>query len=457
MTEHHQRFAKASVGHGLSLTVRIVEQVVMTPVLISAWGTEVYASWLIITAIPTFLSFSELGFTTSASNEITRRSETGIGLDLQIFYARIFTVFLLWTILFGSAATVFTLFFPISEMLGISAISQTAVVTILLLSLAQLVMSQISHVLSAGLRATRQYHADMMLRAVVSLVRLLVVVACVLGFGASPTTIAVITSLTVLATLFSQEWYLRNGGLATRIALSLGNEKMLPYFKHGLFFMIVPLSSALAVQGSIVGVGTFMSATALAAFSTHRTLSRFVLQLMQIATGPLQAEVGLLQDTSRRAAAADLTISVSRVVFWASLGAIAFLIVKGDWIFHLWIKEGVPFLSTVFFLLLLSAVFEGIWRAAVAFQLGTNNHKRAVTTYLALSVTGFVFMIAAAKWGTLIHVAAIPAVADAVMCVLIARLNERYLGITAAHYFLSLLRPPVRELGLVLTTLKRRR
>ena len=53
--------------------VTAVVQLVGVPIFLWAWGTELYGEWLILFAIPSYLSMSDLGFSLSAANDMTAR------------------------------------------------------------------------------------------------------------------------------------------------------------------------------------------------------------------------------------------------------------------------------------------------------------------------------------------------------------------------------------------------
>ena len=46
--------------------VVIIIQLAGVPILLHAWGTQLYGEWLILAAIPTYLSMTDLGFSQSA-------------------------------------------------------------------------------------------------------------------------------------------------------------------------------------------------------------------------------------------------------------------------------------------------------------------------------------------------------------------------------------------------------
>jgi hypothetical protein len=54
-----------------SQIVNIGVQIMLVPILLHAWGAQAYAVWLLLSAVPTYLMFSDFGFTLSAKNEMT--------------------------------------------------------------------------------------------------------------------------------------------------------------------------------------------------------------------------------------------------------------------------------------------------------------------------------------------------------------------------------------------------
>jgi hypothetical protein len=64
------------IKHGFGANVYgqmviVIIQLAGVPILLSAWGTQVYGEWLILASIPTYLSMADLGFSQSAGNDMT--------------------------------------------------------------------------------------------------------------------------------------------------------------------------------------------------------------------------------------------------------------------------------------------------------------------------------------------------------------------------------------------------
>jgi hypothetical protein len=59
---------KNGLASALQKIIKIVEQLLLVPFFITAWGAAYYGEWLTLTIIPTIIGFSDLGFGTAAAN-----------------------------------------------------------------------------------------------------------------------------------------------------------------------------------------------------------------------------------------------------------------------------------------------------------------------------------------------------------------------------------------------------
>src|SRR5579875_1692237 len=55
------------IGRASSTLVQLIQ----VPVFLHFWNTPLYGEWMIVNAIPAYLSFSNIGFGTVAGNEMT--------------------------------------------------------------------------------------------------------------------------------------------------------------------------------------------------------------------------------------------------------------------------------------------------------------------------------------------------------------------------------------------------
>src|SRR5260370_8636696 len=57
--------------------VTAIMQIVSVPVFLHFWGVKLYGEWLILSAIPTYLILSDMGFGSVAGNDMTMRVAAG--------------------------------------------------------------------------------------------------------------------------------------------------------------------------------------------------------------------------------------------------------------------------------------------------------------------------------------------------------------------------------------------
>ena len=68
-----ERFIRGFGATALGPIVTILAQVISVPVFLHSWGPKVYGEWLVLTAIPTYIGFSDVGFGSVAGNDMTMR------------------------------------------------------------------------------------------------------------------------------------------------------------------------------------------------------------------------------------------------------------------------------------------------------------------------------------------------------------------------------------------------
>ena len=72
MLSMKNNIVKGIIGNGLAQitlkVIRVMEQLLLIPFFLTAWGAAYYGEWVTLSIIPTVLAFSNLGFGTAAGN-----------------------------------------------------------------------------------------------------------------------------------------------------------------------------------------------------------------------------------------------------------------------------------------------------------------------------------------------------------------------------------------------------
>jgi len=447
MSDLRWRLIQSSTASGVNLMARMAEQLLLVPILLGAWSVELFGEWVLLAAIPTYFLLSDLGFVTSGSNELARRSELESEDSVRDFFADYTASFMRWSVLVFAVIVALAWLVPFHGWLGIEKLSETQTNLVFTLLVADALVSMNGLALLAGLRARRLLHVGLLLRAGSSIAILSLVMIGVTWFDAGPVEAAAIQVCVRLVEFAVHLVILKRQRLTVPFSpLHRNREPMRPFVITGLEYMLFPMGEAMLLQGMTLLVGVFTTPVVVAAFATHRTLSRLTAQVLLVAVNPVRAEAGLMQGEANRHELARVVISASRLTLWASLILVAILLAFGGWIFATWTHGRVSFDAALLAVLACATVIEGVWRVPSSVRLGTNRHRPLATGFLFSSLLGlasaavlvFPAGIVGMAWGMVI--------AQLAMCLITIPLTTPLIGMGNAAYLRAVAHPPLGEL-----------
>ena len=155
-----------------------------SPVFFHFWATSVYGDWLIVSAIPTYLTFSSIGFGNVASNEMTMLNSAGDREGaLRVFQS-------CWWLISMICAAVGLLLVPIlylvpaASLLNIHAISESDTKWIILYLGFSVLLGQLEQLMSAAYTCVARYPYGTFVKNMISLAAFAATMApVVLGYG----------------------------------------------------------------------------------------------------------------------------------------------------------------------------------------------------------------------------------------------------------------------------------
>ncbi|MXP47720.1 hypothetical protein GRI43_10035 [Altererythrobacter luteolus] len=448
------RLVQASGASGLSLLARMLEQLLLVPVLLAAWSADLFGEWLLIAAIPIYLSLFDLGVVQSGSNELARRAGENDDQAVRSFFRDYTSFFVKWSaaIFVGLAITV-TLS-PVADWLGLSIIDNAQAGQIFLMLIGATLISQNSMALLGGMRARRILPAGLLIRALGAFARLGGAFLAVSLMDAGPVALAAIMLSSRAIEYAVQAALLKRQDLSVSFnPWRKSEESMRPFVISGLEFLLFPLAQAILLQGAIVVAGLTLGSAAVAIFATHRTLARVTSQIVRLVAVPLRAESGLMQSKENLPELRSILLSVSRLTFWAALACAGILWFAGKPVFDAWTGEKIAYAPALFAAMILATIFETVWSVAASIRLGSNRHRPIAWGYLTISLAALAAMAGLAENGGLEALGWIAAAAELAMLVLTIPVTVALLGVPVRRFMLSLIIPPLAELRQLATFL----
>lgn len=419
--------------------VTVVVQLVNVPVMLRLWGSELYGEWLLLSAIPTYLLLTDLGFGNVAGSDMTMRTHAGDRQGaLETFHSTLALVLLL-TVCIGAAILPIVTLLPIHIVLHLHALQpHEARWTLLLLSLNCLVMLQWS-TLMAAYRCTGRYARGML---VVNAIRILEAASflALVGSHARPTALA---ALMLTVSLCGTTWLVldhRRNVAWLPIGLRFATRARIHAMaRPALAYMAFPACAAIGTQGMTLVTGLYLGPVAVALFNPMRTLSRIAVQLTDAVRSAMWPELSAAYGRDDVALARSLHRVAIQLSTWLATASVAALAIAGPATFVWWTSGRLRFDAATFGLLLMVALASSIWSASSVVSTAANRHESISRIYLMLSAGSLALACLLLPRIGLRGTALAMLVTDLGMCIAVLRSSNRLLSDTLQALAASLL------------------
>jgi O-antigen/teichoic acid export membrane protein len=389
-------FATTLVSKAASTLIQLIQ----VPVLMHFWGRSMFGVWGILTATPTYLSFSNSGFGSVAGNEMTMlmardEQDAALGVFQSCW----------WLISLVMGATIVVMcsvlyFLPVGRLLNLTLLSEYDVKWALFWLGLSVLFGQLEQLLQSAYRCITRYSYGNFVKSALSLAAFGVqLVPVLLGYGPRTTAmvfaLANITVTLILCVMVKRDipWISYGWSHA-----SMAEIKRLT--RPSLAFMGFPLGNALNIQGSQLAVNYALGNDAVAIWITARTVSRLALQAVEMVKNTVWPELSIAFGAGNMDVVRTLHRRACQIALLMSLGVVAIVALFGPTFLHKWTLGKVPSSPGLVGLLLLVVVFFSLWSTSSTLVAAINLHERLATMYsVATGLTVIVTYFAARKYG----------------------------------------------------------
>jgi O-antigen/teichoic acid export membrane protein len=380
-----RRFIRGLGATALGPVVTAAIQLGPVPLLIHAWGAAKYGDWLLLSAIPSYLSLTDLGFGDASGSDMTVRVAAGDRDGaLRTFQSS-------WALFIAISALVILLvcgsvwWMPWQQWFRLSSLSSSGAAMVIFILAVYAVVGQQTGILESGFRCDGNFALGV---AYVTMLRLVeAIVACAVGI------------------LTKNLAYVALAYLCTRCISLLGYGFLLhcksPWlslgFRHARMstirelippaagFVAFPLGYAINLQGFTLLIGTLLGPVAVTAFSTLRTLAKVNFQVMGTIGWAVWPEISAAFGAGKQSLARTLhRRACQAAIALAVLGGVTLWIV-GPAIYRVWIHNAVPFNATCFHILLVVTLANCFWFVSSVVPMSVNVHHRLAFAYVGLA------------------------------------------------------------------------
>jgi O-antigen/teichoic acid export membrane protein len=366
--------------------VRVIIQVAGVSLLVSTWGLSRYGDWLILAAIPNYIAFSDIGFVGAAMNEmIMAAGREDRPRALEVFKAvssALLVLFALLTILVPLVGSVV----PVASLLNLGTLSNTAARWILVMLAADALLEVYAGLFYGGFAAEGRYGEGSLWMTALLLAEFCGLAGAVLLGGGPELGAAAMLVVRAVGTVVMY------AAMRRRVPwLAFGRParvwpELRRLFSPALASGAIPAALILNIQGMVVLLGVTVGPAGAAIFSTVRTLSRAVNQLLASIFAVITPEISRAYATQDQDLVRRLHRRGCQLAVWLALPPAVVLAVFGDPILELWTSGKVSSSGLLLDIFLVGVVVDALWTTSLGVLYATNRHQRVAAYYFAGSL-----------------------------------------------------------------------
>lgn len=377
-TGHGSRVALGVAAHLYAQLVTVVTQLASLPLFMTKWSAERYGEWLLISAIPVYLTIADAGILTASGNLMSMHKARGdLSQVNEIFRCSVLIVLLLVAV---CAISVCSLMLSFS--FGLDADERAALIYLMMSAL----LTVGCGIFDAAYRPFGKYPRVTVLLttariiewagAVIALFALGTLSGVALGFLAGRSTSCLLLYGFARVDLRDLRWSLQEVDFRRAVGL----------FKEGVGFLSFPLGNLLVIQGMIIVLGSRLNGVSVAQFNSSRTLARVLTQLSIISSKSMSPEISALHGAGRDTDARTLSNKVLRTVLPLTIIGAVLLEFCAPFIINRWSRGKISCDIFPLTWLLASAVASAYWQVRSSLLTATNQHALLAVVFMAVSL-----------------------------------------------------------------------
>jgi O-antigen/teichoic acid export membrane protein len=375
---------RISLGLGANLfgqVVTVAIQLLSLPVFLHFWSLSRYGEWLMLSAIPAYLSAVDVGILSVGMNRMAILAAGGDVESAERIFHSMLAFALVVIAVVGAIVLPGLWFFSFGD----SGVGVEHRVTLSLLIGAALVCV-FCGLFESVFRACDDYPMGIMalnlarvaewLGSIVGLVLGRSLVDVGLGYFCGRLIANVLTWFYIRYRYPQYRWSTRG---ASRAELA---DMVVP----GLSYLSLPAANAFSLQGMVLLVGSMFGTPTLAVFSAYRTLARIGFQAVNMLTRVLWPEFSRRYGEGAFATMRGLYRYGTMATMVASIGGTFALYLAGPFVINLWTHGQIVYIPRLFNILLLVSALSGLWQVGLILLTATNR----------LGAVSIIFVVAAA-------------------------------------------------------------
>jgi len=375
-----RRIIAGMSANSFGMAISIGIQLLSLPLFLHYWDTSTYGVWLMLSAVPAYLSMADVGMVTAAGNRMTIAMGKGDVVEANRVFqsAQIFMA-----IVCCSLALIVVPLVLFAQLPGLVSMDQRVALSAMSIGVLTALFGGLSE---AAFKSTQRYAAGTMLANYVRLGEWLGSMLGLMLVGSFAAVALSALAMRLAGTVVAMH-LASKGSHELRWGMHAAEgAEIRAMIKPAVSFMAFPLANALSFQGVTLMAGAFFGPVAVALFNTYRTIARVAVQVTAILSHALWPEFSRLFGQGGSAALERLYRRTSLLGVAQSLLLSLVIYFLSPWLLHIWTRGAIEFVPSLMLLMLLYAAVGGVWHIPRVLLMATNQHVGLAYWTLAAGV-----------------------------------------------------------------------
>lgn len=382
----HADLLRGVLANAFVQFVIVIVQLGVIPILANKWGARTYGVWIILSTIPAYLAFSDLGLATAAGNLMTIHNANGQkSIVIKIFHSAFLVVLassslmLVIGILFSQVSINLTYWSKDWRFLEDFKVP-------FCLMLIYSCLTLYGSLIQAAYKASGNYSTGTALFGTGLLFENSLLIAAVefLNGGLELAAGALLVGRSISLIFQTVKLSL----IVKWLPLGISNADYLTVkhlIKPAVAVLAIPVAQMIYLHAPGILIGSVLGAAFVATFSTTRTLTRSAIQIVSMLNHSLMPKFSAYFGASDK----NLMLSGFRLT-WISSAALGWpvlivILIYGQDIFLIWTRNSIPYDRDLMVLMVLAAMINVIWHPISNLILAAGKQARYSFVYLFIA------------------------------------------------------------------------
>jgi len=367
-----------------SVGVQLFNQIVLVPFYLTLWNVNLYSDWIILTALVSFFSVSDIGLNNVSINRFVIKYSEGNRNECTQLLTNNFVLIFLIALLSIVGSLIYINIVDIVKSLGLHSVSRSEANYIFIILLMKIFLGFLSSIFGGIYNATQNTHKAILITNISILAEVLVIIIT-LVFHYS--VIALVTFYIIpkiilfIYFLLDSQRYFKFSFRIRNYNYKLLKEVMVP----SVSFMSFPLGNAIIYQGFSIVINKFFGANSLVLFNTTRTMANFIKTLLSTIQNSVWPEYSIAFGKNDISRMRNIHRKAFIVATSISIALSLFLLTFGNLIYKIWTHGKISFNFELMIAFLIIVFFQSVWGSSSVTLMATNKHSKLGIIYLILS------------------------------------------------------------------------